>query len=165
MKPIPGAARSKAWNCGSLFSGSAGSNPSGDMGVCLLWVLCVVRYRSLRRGDHSSRGALPTVVCLNVIVKPRQRGGRGPLAAVAPWKTKSICCSCILVQGSISHAGFIYIFWNSNLVKHEPVFGVKFNRQWEGTTRDTHNIKQPHYLNKSYVRRKEDLKSQAPTAA
>jgi hypothetical protein len=27
----------------------------------LLSVLCVVRYRSLRRADHSSRGVLPTV--------------------------------------------------------------------------------------------------------
>ena len=32
------------------------------MDVCLLWLLCVVRYRSLRRADHSSRGVLPTVV-------------------------------------------------------------------------------------------------------
>jgi hypothetical protein len=31
------------------------------MNVCLLWVLCVVRYRSLRRIDHSSRGVLLTV--------------------------------------------------------------------------------------------------------
>ena len=30
---------------------------------CLLWVLCVVRYSSLRRADHSSRGVLPSVVC------------------------------------------------------------------------------------------------------
>jgi hypothetical protein len=30
------------------------------------------RYRSLRRADHLSRGVLPTVVCLGVIVKPRQ---------------------------------------------------------------------------------------------
>ena len=27
-------------------------------------MLCVVRYRSLRRADHPSRGVLPTVVCL-----------------------------------------------------------------------------------------------------
>jgi hypothetical protein len=32
------------------------------MDVCLLWVFCVVRYRSLRRADHSSRGVLPTVL-------------------------------------------------------------------------------------------------------
>jgi hypothetical protein len=32
------------------------------MDICLLWVLCVVRYRPLRRADHSSRGVLPTVV-------------------------------------------------------------------------------------------------------
>jgi hypothetical protein len=29
---------------------------------CLLWVLCVLRQRSLRRADHSSRGVLPTVL-------------------------------------------------------------------------------------------------------
>jgi hypothetical protein len=34
---------------------------------------CVVRWRSLRRADHSSRGVLPSV-----IVKPRQRRGPGP---------------------------------------------------------------------------------------
>jgi hypothetical protein len=50
-----------------------------------LWVLYVVRYRSLRRADHSSRGVLPSVVCLSVIAKPRKkRGGPGPLGAVAP---------------------------------------------------------------------------------
>jgi len=29
-----------------------------------LWVLCVVRYRSLRRADNSSRGVLSSVACL-----------------------------------------------------------------------------------------------------
>jgi len=28
---------------------------------------CTVTYRSLRRADHSSRGVLPNVVCLNII--------------------------------------------------------------------------------------------------
>jgi hypothetical protein len=36
--------------------------PSGGMDVCLLRVLCVVRYRSLRRVDHKSRGVLPNAV-------------------------------------------------------------------------------------------------------
>ena len=45
---------------------NAGSNTAGGMDVCLLRVLCVVRYRSLRRFDHSSRGVLASV-----IVKPR----------------------------------------------------------------------------------------------
>jgi hypothetical protein len=59
--PIPVAARSKAlglrplayWDCG--FESHRGE-----------WMsvvrLCVVRYRSLRRADHSSRGVLPTVM-------------------------------------------------------------------------------------------------------
>jgi len=41
------------------------------MDVCLLWVLGVVRSRSLQRADHSSRAVLPSVVCLSVIVKLR----------------------------------------------------------------------------------------------
>jgi hypothetical protein len=56
------------------------------MDFCLWWVLCVVRQRSLGRVDHSSRGVLPSVVCLSLIVKPRQWGGPGPLGAVAPYK-------------------------------------------------------------------------------
>jgi hypothetical protein len=41
--------------------------------ICLLWVLCVVRYRSLRLANHSSRGILPIVVCpMSVIANPRK---------------------------------------------------------------------------------------------
>jgi hypothetical protein len=50
------------------------------MDVCLLWVLCVVMYRCLHRADHSSRGALHSV-----IAKPRKWGDPGPLGAVASW--------------------------------------------------------------------------------
>jgi len=32
------------------------------MDICLLWVSCVVRQRSLRRADHLSRGVLPTLL-------------------------------------------------------------------------------------------------------
>jgi hypothetical protein len=48
------------------------------MDVCLLCVLCVVRLRSLRRADHSSRGDLPTVARRYVIKKSRGRGGHRP---------------------------------------------------------------------------------------
>jgi hypothetical protein len=47
----------------SVCRSVVGSNPTGGMDVC---ALCVVRYRSLRRTGHSSRGVLPTgrvVVC------------------------------------------------------------------------------------------------------
>jgi len=33
------------------------------MDVCVLWMLCVIRYGTLRRADHSSREVLPGVVC------------------------------------------------------------------------------------------------------
>ena len=60
--PVPVAARSKAKVCGRSPAEIVGSNPTVGMDICLLWVSCVVRYRSLRRADHSSIGVLPTVV-------------------------------------------------------------------------------------------------------
>jgi hypothetical protein len=41
-KPIPVAARSKAWVYSRSLTGIVGSNPAEGMDVCLLWVLCVV---------------------------------------------------------------------------------------------------------------------------
>jgi len=37
--------------------------PLGEW-MSVFWMLCVVRYGTLRRADHSSRGVLPGVVCL-----------------------------------------------------------------------------------------------------
>jgi hypothetical protein len=45
-----------------------------------LRVLCVVRYKSLRRADQSSRGVLPSVVYLRVIMNPRYE------KALAHWR-------------------------------------------------------------------------------
>jgi len=39
-KPIPVAARSKAWVCGLALAGIVGSNPAGGMDICMLFVLC-----------------------------------------------------------------------------------------------------------------------------
>jgi hypothetical protein len=66
MLPIPLVKRSKAWVCSRLFAGIVGSNPIGGMDVCLLWVLCTVKYRSLQWADHLFRGVLPGV-CLNCV--------------------------------------------------------------------------------------------------
>jgi len=63
-RPIPMPVPTKVWVCGRSLAGIAGSNAAGGLDVCLLWVLRVVRLKSLRRPDHSSRGVLPSVVCL-----------------------------------------------------------------------------------------------------
>ena len=84
LQLITVAVRSNAWVCDRSLVGIVGSNPTGGISVCLLWVLCAGRL-SLRRADHSSRGVVPIVVCLSVIVKPRWWGGPGPLGAFAPW--------------------------------------------------------------------------------
>jgi hypothetical protein len=70
---IPVAARSKAWVCGRSIAGISGSNPSGDMYVCLL---CLVL--SLRRADHSCRGGLPTVSVMSKPCKRRPYPEYGP---------------------------------------------------------------------------------------
>ena len=41
--PIPVAERSKMRSCGRWLAGIAGSNPAGDMGICLLLMFSVVR--------------------------------------------------------------------------------------------------------------------------
>ena len=46
-KPVPVAARSKASVCDRSNAGITGSNPSGRMNICLLWVLCVLSGRDL----------------------------------------------------------------------------------------------------------------------
>jgi len=40
---IPVAGWSKAWVCSRLHAGIAGSDPTGGIDICLLWVLCVVK--------------------------------------------------------------------------------------------------------------------------
>ena len=83
-RPNQVALRSKVWVWGRSLAGIVGSNPVVVIG-CLSLVSVVCCQRSLRRADHSSRGVLPSVVCLSVIVRPRWRGAPGPLGAVAPW--------------------------------------------------------------------------------
>jgi len=67
--PISVAVQPMAWVFGRSLAAIAGSNPAGDMEVCLFWMLCVVKWWFLHRADHSSREVLPSVVCLSVIVK------------------------------------------------------------------------------------------------
>jgi hypothetical protein len=67
LMPLPVAARSKMLVCGRSSAATATSNPTGGTEVSILRVMRIVRQRSLRRTDYSSRGALPTVVCRCVL--------------------------------------------------------------------------------------------------
>jgi hypothetical protein len=81
------ATRSKATVCGRLLAGIVCSNPIGGMNVCLLWVLCVIRQRSLRRVYHSFRAVLLSVGCpMCVIAEPRKVRTRNVVEA--PQKNK-----------------------------------------------------------------------------
>jgi hypothetical protein len=86
--------RSLSMGLRQLASGIVNWNPAGGMDVCLFPVLFVVSQKSLRGADHSSKGVVPSVVCLSVIVKHRKWGGCGPLGAVAPCKIKHL----VLIQ-------------------------------------------------------------------
>ena len=76
--PIPIAAQ---WVFGSSLAGIAGSNTAEVMRICLFWVLCVDRYRPLRRVDHSSRGVLPSVACLIVDLETSAMSRSWPIEA------------------------------------------------------------------------------------
>jgi hypothetical protein len=62
--PTPVTARSKAWVYTVRLLGLRVRIPPRAWMSVSCECLCVVRYRSLRRADHSSRGALPSVVCV-----------------------------------------------------------------------------------------------------
>ena len=72
--PIPLAPRSKAGVGGRRDCGL--ESRRGHRILCLAHV-CVVRLRSLRRADHSSRGVVLSATCLSVI-EEGHRGGLGP---------------------------------------------------------------------------------------
>jgi hypothetical protein len=72
------ATRSKACVCFRWLAVFPGSNPTRGVDVSLLWVLCVVRLRSVRRADHSSRG------------------GPGPLAGCRATGKKNNFTSCFV---------------------------------------------------------------------
>jgi hypothetical protein len=88
------------WVCCSSLAGIVASNPARVMDVCLFWVLCFIRQRSLRRADHSSRGVLPTVerrcVCgLETSRMKRPWSGLGRSAEVNTytiWKINVCVC-------------------------------------------------------------------------
>jgi len=63
--PIQVAVRSEAWVCGHSLAGSAVSNPSRVRNICVFG--CCV---SMHRVDYLSKGVLPIVMCLSVIVEP-----------------------------------------------------------------------------------------------
>ena len=89
------ATRSKAWVYGSSLPGIVGSNLAGGMDVCLCSVLCVVRYKSLRRADHSSREALPNVMRRSVW--SRHLKNQAVARVEAQRHRKKMWCLCILI--------------------------------------------------------------------
>ena len=64
------AARSKAWVYGRSLAGIAGSNATGDIDVCLLRVLCVIRSLSeCDREAPTRRRSWPTRGCRAIKTK------------------------------------------------------------------------------------------------
>ena len=85
--PIPEASRYKAWVCGRSVPGIAGSNLARGVDVCCECcmfsgrVLCVGLFTLPEESYRVWRA-------LSVIVKPRQRGGPGPIGALKQVKIK-----------------------------------------------------------------------------
>jgi len=85
--PIPVSARTKTWVCDRSLTGIAGSNPTGGIGACLLWMSYVIRQRSLRRADPSSR-VVPTKYVVTNCVWPRNLNNEATRARVGPLRHK-----------------------------------------------------------------------------
>ena len=112
--PIHVTALSKAWVWGPSLAGIAVSNPAKGIDVYLLCVLCVVTW-SLRRADRSSRGVLPSVVCLSMIAEPQHWEGVSPVRL----------SSCV---GEKKSAGGYYIYHlvnNMSVKRAESMFNVE----------------------------------------
>jgi hypothetical protein len=65
MKPVPVAAWSKVWVCGSSLAVIAGSNLAGGMDVCLWQMFCSCRERSVLRTDYSPGDVLKSMACVS----------------------------------------------------------------------------------------------------
>jgi hypothetical protein len=88
------------------------------MDVCLLWVLCVVKRKSLRRAGPSSRGVLPTVVCHKcVTMKPRRNEEAQAHIRLSSHRKKKCwhqlheCCNIIQITSVIYYILEILKFW------------------------------------------------------
>jgi len=79
------------------------------MDVCLLWLFCVVRYRSQRWADQSYRGVLPTVVRRCVwsrnLVKEEATGHWGLSVSVLCCQVQVSAMSWLVVQRSPTDCG------------------------------------------------------------
>jgi hypothetical protein len=132
----------RSWVCGRSLIGIVSSNPAEGMYVCLVWVLCVIKYRTLRQADHSSRGVVRSVVCLSVIVKPRWWGGHGTSGCFTVEKkwinlsvSKGTPRTVLLVRSNIREQNGRWM----NTVHSS-------NDEWQGTTKilDDKPTPQPH---------------------
>jgi len=129
--PVAALATRKVSVCDRSLVGIAGSNPTGGMEVCLLWVLCVVRYRSLGLADHSSRGAPPSVLCLSVILKPQQWWCLGPLG-LSSHEGDTV--------GSFSHASYSWIAKSGKITLTRKKRAHLKDRIKDGYRRKSENI-------------------------
>jgi hypothetical protein len=93
--PIPGTERSKATMRDRSLSRDAISNPAGDMDVCLLWVLCVVR--PLPRAHHSSRGVIQTVHVIVCDLETSRMRRRWPALGWCGTEKKSNQCKLFMI--------------------------------------------------------------------
>jgi hypothetical protein len=103
---------SKGKGCCSSPAEIVGSKPTGGTDVCLLCVLCVVRQRSLRRIDLSSRGVLPTV------------------ARRCVWSRNLVDEEAIARAGLQSQSSLVrHWVWSRKLVNEEVLAQWRFLRQ------------------------------------
>jgi hypothetical protein len=112
VMPIPVAARSKAWVCGRSLAGIAGSNPTGGMDVCVVFVVRTVEWnvkwhegrKDLNCTKMDPRGKTPDrqkknpVGGLDVCRECCELSGRGIFVGLITYPEKSYRGWCVWVS-------------------------------------------------------------------
>ena len=122
--PVPVAARSKAWVWGRSLAGIAGSNPTGNMDVCLLWVLS-----GRRLCDELITRPGESYWVWSVWVWSWSLDNKDTLAhwgPVAPWQKKYALVGLFLIMNDqcmvMNHLKFCFILRNFKDTKWNFVF-------------------------------------------
>jgi hypothetical protein len=113
----------------------------GCLFLCLFWIMCVVRLRSLLRTDPSSRGILPSVVSVNENKRGTSYKKSRPIRAVDPrenisglnWRFKRNLR--ILFCGMFFVSCFVFWLISLRVVKNTAPHILSFYENWAGRRR------------------------------
>jgi hypothetical protein len=144
--------KDKANNCAVwFFAGIACSYTAGDVDVCPSWVLCVVRYKSLRRTDPSSKESYQlccVIVCDTQTLMRRTWSGlgccflsRGRINMII-WIIHYSCFQCKFWKSlhCCSRCGSTYIWYSVSFFLNLVATFLKAAKRWRKELQFHHRL-------------------------